>query len=896
MQPGTRVGPYEVIAPIGSGGMGEVYRARDTKLDRDVALKILPPVFAGDPDRLARFRREAHLLASVNHAHIAQVHGFEDGAGTYALVMELVEGQTLAERMAAGLLPIAEARTIGRQIAEALEAAHEKGIIHRDLKPANIKVADDGTVKVLDFGLAKVLESSPPHAADALNSPTLTARATQLGVILGTAAYMAPEQARGRTVDKRADIWAFGVVLYEMLSGRRAFDGEEISDVMASVLRQEIDWTALPPDTPPALRGLLRRCLERDPKQRLRDIGEARIVLESTDEKPRRVEDYSAPVGRVAPAPPTRSARLPWAIAIVASVVAATSLALGVFRSPAFPSTDRLLLEIGAPRDLEFIVEANAGSIVISPDGTTVAFIAQTPSGRRLYVRSLATGETRALPGTGDVHYPFWSPDSRSIGFFGSGKLFTIVVAGGQPEAIVAIEQGRGGTWTDEGVLLFTPQGGGVIHRVPARGGTAERITSLDESRGENAHYWPVALPGGRKFLFFIRSTRPENNGIYLGSLDGAKPVRLMTSLSSGQYLPPRAGLPGFLLWARDNHLLAQSLDIERGELAGDVSTIAADVRVEESQRGLFASVSNDARIVWASARGGDLSFAWYDRSGRRLGALPIESGRIMQPQISPDGRRLAFTRVADGTADIWLHEFSSGQTTQLTTDPDYDENASWSPDARQLVYQGRIKSEDSVLIATVDGSKAPALFAAGAHLSTPRFTSDGRTLLMQSAHASQTKLAIGSMDRPGVVTELTPESAQEQNGVPSPDGRWVAFVTDRTGRPDVVVARLIHEGATFRLGRQVPVSPSGGNEPFWRRDGKEIVYIAPDRMLMAVSVTTADETVVLGKPTPLFRVLADAGGSGWTATGDLEKFVVIEAPHAAGQRFELLTNWAPGK
>jgi eukaryotic-like serine/threonine-protein kinase len=894
MRPGTRIGPFEVIASIGSGGMGEVYRARDTKLDREVALKVLPPLFADDPDRLSRFRREAHLLAALNHAHIAQVHGFEDSSGIHALVMELVEGTTLADRIASGPLPFDEARAIARQLAEALEAAHEKGIIHRDLKPANVKVADDGLVKVLDFGLAKALDGTLVQPQDALNSPTLTARSTQLGVILGTAAYMAPEQARGRVVDKRADVWAFGVVYYEMLTGRRAFDGEETTDVMAAVLTKEIDWSALPATTSPSIRRLLRRCLERDPKQRLRDIGEARIALESQVDDPVPSASDSG-VGRSS-SPPSGSSSLPWAIAAVAALTAVVLVFLAV-RGRGAPPPERLLLEIGPPPGMELLVGSNAGGVVISPDGASVAFIVQTAAGRRLYVRSLATGETRALPGTSEVQYPFWSPDSRSIGFFGSSKLFTIAVAGGQPEAVASITEGRGGTWSTDGVILFTPRGGGEIYRVAATGGPAQLVTTRDAARGENAHYWPVALPVAKKFLFFIRSTQPENNGIYLGSLDGTK-VRLVTSLSSGLYMPAHDGVPGSLLWVRDQELLAQPLDIDAGKLTGDVTAIASDVRVEESQRGIFASVSNHGRIAWASARAAELSFAWYDRSGRRLSALPIEAGKVMQPRISPDGKKLAFTRVANGTADIWVHDFASAVTMQVTTDPDYDENAWWSPDGRQLIYQGRVNGEDAALIATVDGSKSAVPIAKGSRLFDGRFILDGRHIVFTSTEASGNDLMIASVDHPDIRSALTSDTGQELEPSPSPDGRWLAYITDRTGRFEVVLARLIHDGETFRLGQALPVSSAGGVDPVWRTDGREIVYLAPDRMLMSVGVTTTNEAVTLGKPTPLFRVRADAGGwgSNWMATGDLTKFILVEAPNAPEQRFQLLTNWRPGK
>ena len=405
-----------------------------------------------------------------------------------------------------------------------------------------------------------------------------------------------------------------------------------------------------------------------------------------------------------------------------------------LIRTPAAaPAATRLLLEIGPPPDHEFIVGSNAGAVVISPDGSTVAFIVQTRAGRKLYVRTLETGETRQLSGTADVHYPFWSADSQSLGFFGSRKLFTVAIAGGLPEAVADIDQGRGGSWSDSGVILFTPVGGGVIHRVAERGGAVAQVTTLDASRGENAHYWPVALPGGRKFLFFVRSTRPENNGIYLGSLDGTtKPVRLVTSLSSGLYAPPRDGAPGSLLWVRDAELLAQPLDIEGARLTGDVTTIATDVRVEDSQRGTFASVSSNGTIVWASADAGEFAFAWYDRSGKRLAALPIAPGKLMQPRLSLDGKKLVFTRAAAGTADIWVHDLSSGATSQLTTDPDYDENPAWSltegVGVRRPCRQG-----SGIVIATIDGSRPPRVAVSGAFVSEGQFLPNPSLLVSHS-------------------------------------------------------------------------------------------------------------------------------------------------------------------
>jgi eukaryotic-like serine/threonine-protein kinase len=440
------------------------------------------------------------------------------------------------------------------------------------------------------------------------------------------------------------------------------------------------------------------------------------------------------------------------------------------------------------------------------------------------------------------------------------------------------------------------PRGGGVVHRVGERSGKIEAITTLDTSRGEDAHYWPVALPGGRDFLFFIRSTRPENNGIYLAAVDGkTAPVRLVTSLSSGLYAPGRDGGSGHVLWVRDGELLAQPLDIDGRRLTGDVWTIASDVRVEESQRGTFASVSSNGTIVSASAKAADLEFAWFSRDGRKLDTLPIPRGKLIQPRISPDGKRLAFTRPARGTADIWMLDFASGATTQLTTETGFDENPAWSVDGNSLAYNGGLGQDPGIVIMTVDGSRPPRIAIGGQAPSDARFLPKRQALVASIVGERGRSLAIASLEGAHGLSELISEPGYVGQQVPSADGQWLAFVTDRTGRLEVVLSRWIEDGTNLRLNAQrLPVSPAGGTDPHWRADGREILYLAPDRTLMAVSVTISGNAVSLGKPARLFRLPADAGGwgSSWTANPDHTRFVAVNDPDGTAQTFRVLTNW----
>ncbi|HYX82041.1 MAG TPA: protein kinase, partial [Gemmatimonadales bacterium] len=501
---GSRLGPYEIVGSLGAGGMGEVYRARDTRLHREVAIKVLPDLFAADPERLGRFEREAKTLAALNHTHIAQIYGFEQSGDTSALVMELVEGEDLAQRIARGAIPLDEALAIARQIADALEAAHELGIIHRDLKPANIKVRPDGTVKVLDFGLAK---AAVPDVAVA-NSPTFTAAATQMGMIIGTAAYMAPEQARGKAIDKRADIWAFGCVLYEMLTGHQAFAADTVTDIVAAVVKSDPDWTVLPADTPPRLRELLRRCLDKEPRKRLRDIGDARLELDAISAVGHVTDPILRPGARLPPSS-SWSPRVPWIAAAAAAIAALAVAAVHLSEKPA--DSEAINLALLPPAGAVF------HEIELSPDGRKIAFTAQDGTGRtQLWIRSLDSPTPRALNATQGASYPFWSPDSRSVAFFAQGKLKKVPDSGGPPQVLAEAPVGRGGTWNRDGVIVFAPRLDDVLYRVADVGGEAIPVTRLDPALGHYSHRLQRFLPDGRRFLYLAQSAQREHLGVYV--------------------------------------------------------------------------------------------------------------------------------------------------------------------------------------------------------------------------------------------------------------------------------------------------------------------------------------------------------------------------------------------
>jgi Tol biopolymer transport system component len=899
--PGTRLGPYEITARLGAGGMGEVWRATDARLRREVAVKVLPALFTSDRERLARFEREAQLLAQLQHPNIAAVYGLEQADGVRALVMELVDGEDLAAIVSRGALALDEALPIARQIAEALEAAHEQGIVHRDLKPANVKVRADGAVKVLDFGLAKAMGAAVGSSAapagggvspELLNSPTLTSAAlaggTELGVILGTAAYMAPEQARGGAVDKRADIWAFGVVLFEMLTGRSLFAGETVSDTLAEVLKTEVDFAQLPASTPEPVRQLLRRCLERNPRNRLRDIGDARLAL----------EDAIAHRGeRERPAPPQAVSRgplgrwLPWVGGGLAGLtvgVLVAGLAARLLAPKGEPAAAAVVMaEILPPPGAGFDLRARGpGPVAFSPDGTRVAFAAQLrESATRLYVRTLGDGRLTEYPGTEGAQYPFWSPDGRWVAFFSraDGMLRKVPVEGGTPLTICRALNGKGGSWGRDDVILIAPSSGVALHRVSAAGGEPEPVTTLVEPY--NSHRHPRFLPDGRRFLFLARSSQSGESRILLGSLDGTPPREVIRSATQAELAS------GHLLFVRESVLMAQPFDLEAGAVTGEAVPIADEV-LELSAAALAAfSASLTGRLAFHAGQAqGAVPLEIRDRRGQPIGELGT-AGTYRSPAFSPDGKWIATTgspRGLEDNSDVWLFDLEGGRPMRFTVAPEEEVEAIWAPDGGWLYFGANRAGPHDILRKSLAGAGAAELVFGGAGLQTPTGISrDGRLLFVETELDERTSVAVVDLATRRA-QPLRDGTSNDSRAAPSPDGRWLLFTSDETGRPEVYVTPFPGPGRSW------PVSTAGGRFGAWRADGREIVYIALDGRILAVPAMPDGDSFRLGAAAELFRTTPPTRDyQDWGMSPDAERFAIVRSGVAeAENRLRLIVNW----
>ena len=788
---GTKLGSYEITAQIGAGGMGEVYQAHDTKLGRDVAIKVLPEAFAHDADRLSRFQLEAKMLAALNHPNIATIYGLEQSGGTSYLVMELVPGETLQDRIKReGAVPIEEALKIGVQIAEALEAAHEKSIIHRDLKPANVKLTPEGKVKVLDFGLAKAFEGDP-SSVDIGNSPTLSQAATMQGVILGTAAYMSPEQARGKQVDKRTDIWAFGCVLYELLTGKQTFHGEDVTDILAAVVRAEPDWQALPAATPLKFRDLLRRCLQIDKAQRMQSAGDARIEIQEALVAP------ATEMGAI-PAAAARGWRghLAWAAAAVCALIA-IAFAVGFALRASKPQPPvQVTAEIGADASL---VTGGGSSVVLSPDGTRLAFVAAgSDQISRIYIRPLDQLKATALTGTEHARDPFFSPDGQWIGFFAKGKLKKISIQGEGEVTLCDARDDRGGTWSEAGTIVFNPANLVALSKVPAAGGTCEPLTTLDKQAGETTHRWPEMLPGGKAVLFTSSTIAGsyENADIMVYSMSSGTKKTVFRGGYYARYLPS-----GNLVYMHEGTLFAVPFDLNRLEVTGQPAPVLEGVSATPNANGgaqfSFSKTGNLAYIAGLGGEGQNVSIDWMDREGK-FTPLREAPGNYMDPSFSPDGKRLALDMSDGKRIDIWVDDWERDSLTRLTFDGLNNRTPIWTPDGQRITYSSQEKGGTfNLWWIRADGAGNAQRLTQSKDIQTPgSWRPDGKVLAFweispDTSYDVMTLPVEGDEKsgwKPGEVKPFVNTAFVEQDPAFSPDGRWLAYESNQSGNFEVYV------------------------------------------------------------------------------------------------------------
>jgi Tol biopolymer transport system component len=894
---GRQVGTYQILSRLGAGGMGEVYRARDAKLARDVAIKVLPPAFSADRERLARFEREARMLASLNHPHIGAIYGVEAIDGQPALILELVEGETLSTRLDASRLAIADALAIARQIADALEAAHEKSIVHRDLKPANIAITPAGIVKVLDFGLAK--PGAGWAGADRSQSPTFSG--THEGMVIGTAAYMSPEQARGQAVDKRTDIWAFGCVLYEMLTGQLAFPGHTVSDHIAAILEREPDWGVLPATTPLSIRRLLRRCLEKEPRRRLPDIAVARLEIDDAAGAPNAAGETAATVT-------TRSRDRLWRNVTAAAVLfALITIGFAVWsatRPP--PMAAPITFTLPPPVGLRYL--SIYGSLSLSADGRNVAFVAIDTTGRpaagdsgaaALYIRSLGSEETRRLPGTDGASYPFWSPDGSFVGFIAGGNLKKIAVAGGPPVTLADRPAGRS-TWSPHGVILFKREDDtGGLYRIPDNGGEPTEATELDRSRNEAWHAHPLFLPDGRRFLLLGGGNDRSKSAIYLASLDSKARTRLLDVYSQPDYAA------GFLLYQRGGAVMAHPFDEKQGRLTGDAVAIAEGVDTDTiNGRAVFSASPNGGLIYRSgSASGGSGRLTWFDRAGKTLGTV-AENGFYRYPRVSPDGRHAAVTFSKDAVAmDLWQIDLARGVPTRSTFDADDDFWPTvWSPDSQQFVFSSSRTRKgvfDLYQRSATGAATAELLWRSDESKSPSGFSPDGRILLVDrwvtGGSSDIWALPMTGDRKPYRVIET---AFNENSAVFSPNGRFIAYASNDSGVSQVYVQPFPPTGARVQL------STGNGRSPQWTSDGGTVLYsthidvtsarvFVAEAAFMAVDVTTSGSSVEAGSPRLLFTQRHIGGGlNGFTADATGQRFLLVVPDQTVSPPITVLLNW----
>jgi serine/threonine protein kinase/Tol biopolymer transport system component len=875
---GARLGPYEILSPLGAGGMGEVYKARDTRLGRDVAVKVLPPHLAGDDKARLRFQREAKAISALSHPHICTLHDVGSEAGTEYLVMELIEGESLAARLSRGPLPLAQALRIAGEIGGALDAAHRLGIVHRDLKPANVMLTPSGA-KLLDFGLARLRERAPDAAFPFLRTEAETeADLTQAGTVLGTLSYMAPEQLEGRPSDSRADIFSFGAVVYETLTGRRAFAGESRAAVISSILTASPPpVTTIFPDLPVALNRIVGTCLAKDPEERWQNAADVGRQLKSlADGGPEAKEASAQPRG-------AQERWLPWVVAAMAAVAMGLA-AVAVVRKggPGPMPSAAVRFSIPPPPNGGFEFSVEQTFLAVSPDGSQLVYAASdSEGGQRLWLRQLGALDARPIAGTEGAVSVFWSPDGRSIGFFAGSKLKRLDLPAGAPVTICEVHAGGGesGTWGAGGEILFAPVQGEALYRVPASGGVPEPLIRPDRARGETRVCWPWFLPDGKRFLFVVRKGDGEGRLMFV---EPGKPPRDVMAVDSVVQL---AGT-GSLVFVRDGVLLAQPFDTKTGRVSGTAGAIAEQIRFFLSTGGAAFATSGSGTLVYQSGR--MLSrLVWFDRSGRKTGTVGVQ-GNYLNMAVAPDGRRILFDRTLPGpeTYDVWSMDVERGVETRITTNSFTSEfGPLWLPDGKSIVYSATLETQPNLFRRDLATGKEEALAPAIAFQFANDVTRDGRTLVYsERTQRGNWDLMTLPLGGPGKPAALLPSSFNKANLTFSPDGDFIVFRSDESGRFEAYVAPFPGPGEVIRI------STAGARMVRWSRDGREIFILSGDRRLVSLPVRTSPSLQV-GAPVTLFEVtLLDVKGAGWNSfdvSPDGKRFLAI-VPEVVADRLPL--------
>jgi len=875
---GTRLGPYEIQTPLGAGGMGEVYRARDSRLDRAVAIKILPSHLSENSEARQRFDREARTISSVNHPNICTLHDVGHHEGIDYLVMEYLVGDTLADRLRKGPLPVEQVLRYGIEICEGLEKAHRSGVVHRDLKPGNIMLTKNGA-KLMDFGLAKA--SATSAAADSGLTATVTTPAgshplTAQGAVVGTFQYMSPEQVEGKDADARSDIFALGAVLYEMVTGKRAFEGKTAASAMAAVLeRDPVPLSSLQRMTPLALDRLVSTCLAKDPDERWQTAHDVKLQLKQI------AEGGSQAGTSIAQSPRRRSNVWPWSVAAILAVLAASGLLTAYFVNQREPPL--LRLEINPPGRMQFnLAGDNAGPAMISPDGRYLVFSANGPNGTQLYLRPLDALSAQPMPGTEGGIFPFWSPDSRSIAFFTGEKLKRIEVGGGAPITICDATLPRGGSWNRDGTIIAALSYNAGIYRVSASGGVPSPITKVDNVT-YSSHRWPWFLPDGQHFLYVAvnhNSPASPETGVFLASLDGKENRLLFHTFSSAIYAA------GYLLFQRENSLMAQSFDPSAGKFTGEPQTLSEIVQYDAGIWRANLSASTNGLLVYASGpASGTEILTWFDRAGKALGTVG-EQGGFFDLDLSPDEKTLAVTDQNTSTATIWIYDLASKRKTRLTFSGGSHISPIWSPDSQQVAFTSN--QQAAISIKTIGGSAPERTL-----LSSPGpmyqgitdWSHDGRYLMYEQGPGVNVQLWVKPLSGDRKPFAYTNSTTQERNGVFSPDGRWVAYLSNETGRPEVFVAPFPWTGAKWQI------SNGGGADPRWRADGKELYYF-DFTGIVAVEVNGTGSAFHVGNSQLLFRLPVRGLGREYAPTRDGQRFIAITPSEGNSQSLTLVQNW----